>query len=78
MAPGPQTIFITDGNGFTTTPIDFTVTEGDAINASLEAAASDLLVCDGLLDGSITITASGAVIVIEPVSYTHLTLPTKA
>lgn len=59
LAPGPHTVLITDGNGCTTTPIDFTVNEGAAINASLEVAASDLLVCDGFSDGSITINASG-------------------
>ena len=59
LAPGPHTVEITDGNGCTTAPIDFTVVEGPEISASIEAAASDLLVCDGATDGSITITASG-------------------
>ena len=59
LAPGPHTVIITDGNGCTTTPIDFTVIEGDEINASIVDATSNLLICDGESNGSITIIASG-------------------
>ena len=58
LAPGPHTVMITDGNGCTTTPVDFTVIESDEITTMVDGN-SDLLVCDGLSDGSIIINAAG-------------------
>ncbi len=58
LAPGSHTVLITDGAGCTTTPVTFTVDEGAPISATVDAA-SELLVCAGATDGSITINAAG-------------------
>ena len=60
LAPGSHTIEIIDGNGCTaSTPVDFLVEEADPISNDIDAVVSDLLVCDGATNGSITIEASG-------------------
>ena len=58
LAAGPYTIDIADGNGCTTTPVDFMVEEAPALTAVLDPN-SDLINCFGESDGSITINASG-------------------
>ncbi|GAB4286321.1 MAG: hypothetical protein Kow0068_11880 [Marinilabiliales bacterium] len=57
LSAGTYTVTVTDGNGCTATSSAMTITEPSAI--SIDSESSTDITCNGLNDGTITVTASG-------------------